>query len=186
MSEKCFSKDDHVIVSFIVEFVFPMLDGHNNVRWLREIISSYYNWNGFFTNARWNGSVSKNYHNTLTKEVMRRKKILDVIKDKDHEYVSSRERMNDELAFIVSRIGPWKPKLDAYILNDVEKKETDRRIQNEYGGLMSCLTSAQPKLVVHYLLILGLIFKSLKATKTLRQNVTLYSFVDYVTNSLRQ
>lgn len=189
--DRGFSDDDHVLIGFFVELVFPKLvDVPFKTKWLRETIASYHNWNGFFVNERWHHITIKDHHNTLMKEVARRKKIIDVIQSNDTGYVESRKRMNGELAFVVRRLGlstAYKKKVLKYDLDDNDTWETNKRLlSKDCFQLYSLLTSEDPKLVVHYLMMVALMFRNMKVCKRLRQSVTLYSFVDHVTHNVLQ
>lgn len=183
-SDKSFSSEDHAIISFLIEYVFPVLDERNQIKWLRDTIGSYHNWNGLFSNERWHSDVIKQYHNTLMKEVCRRKKALAVIENADIEYVFSRKRMSADTLFIASRLNIPNfntKQLAKACLSDNEKWEIDHRLRRMPSEFFSLFHSKDAMRMVHFFCVLYIFYKEMKVTEKIRESVTLYSFIDYVT-----
>lgn len=188
-TDKGFSSDDHVIISFLIEYVFPILEERNHIKWLRDVIHSYHTWNGLFKNERWHRDVIKEHHNTIMKEVTRRKKMLSVINERNCEYVLSRKRLNDDLLFVISRLGmgdQYVKPMSKVCLNNNEMWETSHRLVRIMDQLKELFSSNNPTMLVHFFCVLASVFNELKNNDKVRKSVTLYSFIDYVTLKVGQ
>lgn len=181
-----FSKDDSCVVSYILESVFPMIHHREQMKWLRGVIISYHKWNGFFTNEKWHKDNINGHHNSITKEVGRRKAILRVINDNDRDYITSRKRMNDDYFFIIKRMGMevsckyWE-RMAAKEINSSEKSTVDRCVAGIMAGLRETYHSDDPMMKCHYYFVVARLYKEMKDQGKLRSTVSMDALIDHVT-----
>lgn len=182
--DKGFSSVDHALISFLIEFVFPILDERNQIKWLRGVIQSYHMWNGLFMNERWHRDVIKEHHNFIVKEVTRRRNLLSAIKCRDFDFVLSRKRMSDDLLWVICRLGMgerYTRLLSKILLNDDEQWEVERRLNMNAVELRGLFRSNNPRMLVHFFCVMASVFLEMKESNRIRKSVTLYSFLDIVT-----
>lgn len=166
---KSLSNDDHVILTLIIDNIFPTLDTKCKVKWLRQVIKSYHNWNGFFVSEKWNDyNIVKN-HNYITKLVTRKRSIL----NNGKEYVKNRVRNSPDLIYAKYKTGE--------IVVDISEEDREligNVIESNLQTLSAVYYSNDPNVRTHFFFVCGMMYK--KINSRLSQSVTLYCFIDYI------
>ena len=162
MGDKIFSELDHAMILILVERVLPHVDTKKRIKWVRDIISSYHNWHGFFKNEKIHKNIIHNHHNYLSKVVTKKKQLI----DNCHEYVKSRERKSSDLKIIMYKCGLNESKL----INDMSW------VIHNKDSLKKIFFKTDLKSMIHFYFVLGFGFSSIFSG----ENVPSYLFYEFV------
>lgn len=171
---KIFSDDDQMMIFYIVEYVFPLLQCRDKVKWLMSIIQTNYKWNGFFNNYEIRRRKNEhNYHLNLLKIVSNKKKLInDIVSMKRYD---DRKRKSKTYEFIMWRMG--NPVIK-HTQEDVELIE--KSIGKNFKKLHDLFYSNNCYLLTHFFLVLGSFYRKFNKN----HNMKFYFFVDTVINNL--
>lgn len=166
---KLFAPDDHAIIILLIKNVLPTADTNKEVRWLREVITSYHGWYGFFNHEKTLPSNLYKHHNYLSKVVAKKKQLVDVINRRDTGYIESRERQSEDLRIALFEFGKLQPQFSS-----VQMEIILFVVAQNKQSLTSLYFSPDVAMRVHYYFVIGAIYHSLlsdwcnkKSTSTL-------------------
>lgn len=158
-----FSENDSVMVTLLIDNVFPLLRTDRRVLWLRNTLASYQDWYGFFKNA----DKIHEHHNYLVKLVTRKLRMLEEVNT--GVFLVPRKRMSPELKYMKYRFG-----LDQGSVFDIPTI-----VEKNRNNLRSIFNSDDPNVKTHFFFVLGMMY-----SHDHPEGVTFYEFVDVVIKSL--
>lgn len=179
---KLFSPDDHAMLMLLVHRVLPQFNTSRDVKWIRNIITSYHDWYQFFVNEKTRPCNLYKHHNYLSKVIQKKKQLADVIETRDEEYLANRERISQDLRMVLIEFG----KIQSQFSYD-QVSEINALVSQNAVMLNKLYTSNDEKPRIHFYFVIGYFYRRLinkwcitKITSTL-----FYEFCNIVENLLQ-